>query len=303
MGSRRYAPDLIMETFLVLRRAFFSDDGTPRAFRLRDKRNTQDDPLDEHIHRLLSDGLPRDATCLKAPGPLITPDLVVMRGQLCQGAPRAVLRADPSRIAAIEAKKLERTSRGDMARASGMDYNTTPPCGTVRVYAQDGSALDIRGFYLFVCQESVQTSRGTYRLSALALCDGNLLNTDFDYYLSIVGERVKEVGVGSYADGANRTRPMLIFANPLGIPQLDRRATLIHESGGLAEGRQDIRRVGAIKRTDREHGERQFFCYRARTDTTEGQEVLNLVDPFPSPARTTATQARGRFRVDVRPAG
>ena len=34
-----------------------------------------------------------------------------------------------------------------------MDYNSTPPCKTVRVYAATKTALDIRGFYLFVCQE------------------------------------------------------------------------------------------------------------------------------------------------------
>jgi len=143
--------DLTMESFLILRSSFFGKSGRPRPYRLRDKRNTQDDPLDEYIHRLLSKQFPADVDCLKAPGPLITPDLVVLRPEVCKGAARVTLTSNLTHIVAIEAKKLERTQSGTIARPSGMDYNTTPPCGTVRVYDSGAAALDIRGFYLFVC--------------------------------------------------------------------------------------------------------------------------------------------------------
>jgi len=61
--------DLIVESFLVLRTTFFAAGMPALTYRLRDKRNTQDDPLDEYIHTLLVERLPADTTCVKAPGP------------------------------------------------------------------------------------------------------------------------------------------------------------------------------------------------------------------------------------------
>jgi hypothetical protein len=303
MVSQQPPSDLLVATFFVLRHAFFDEKATPRVYQLRDKRNTQDDPFDEYVHQLLSEKLPEDTTCVKAPGPLITPDLVVMRRALCNNVTRETLTPDLTRIAAIEVKKLERTSGGGIARSSGMDYNTTPPCGTVRIYDLGGRPLDIRGFYLFVCQGGVEGSHGRYRLSALALCDGNILNADFRYYLSIVGTRTKEVGLGSYNDGANRTRPMLIFANPLGAKELDHRATFIHPASNLGEQFAQLQRVGIIRRKIKTGGEYVFYCYRLRGDVPGSHRDFDLLDPFPSPARTTATQARGKFQVDLRPSG
>jgi len=63
---------------VILRSAFYGVGAGPKPYRLRDKRNTQDDPLDEYVHRLLSRALAGDVTCLRAPGPLITPDLVIL---------------------------------------------------------------------------------------------------------------------------------------------------------------------------------------------------------------------------------
>jgi len=293
--------DLSVGTFLLLRRAFFDVGTRPKAFRLRDKRNTQDDPLDEYVHSLLSRGLPRNVTCLRAPGPLITPDLVVLRPDACKGVRRSVLASDTSRIMALEVKKLERAHGGSVARASGMDYNTTPPCGTVRVYDAGGQPLDIRGFYLFVCQEPVGGKAGHFRLTALALCDGNLLNADFEYYLSIVGQRTKHVGLGTYGNGANRNRPMLIFANPMGASELDHRVTLIHGRDDLAHQIEGLAQVGLIRRSNRAGGTSVFHCYRLREDMEPDHGAFDLADPFPTPTRTEATQPRGRFRVDVEP--
>jgi hypothetical protein len=302
MSPKSTETDLTTESFLVLRNFLFGKGANPKPFRLRDKRNTQDDPLDEYIYKLLSDHLPTNVACLKAPGPLITPDLVVLRPELCKKAERATLALNLPYIIAIEVKKLERTKSGAIARPSGMDYNTTPPCGTVRVYDSGGDPLDIRGFYLFVCQEAVRNQSGKYLLSSLVLCDGNLLNEDFDYYLSVVGERVKEIGLGTYGNGANRTRPMLIFSNPLSTIQLDHAVTLVHSRGDLERKAPQLRRVGTIKRTMQQGGTKAFYCYRLADDIPEDHRLFDLLDPFPLPARTEKTQPRGRFRLNFQPA-
>jgi hypothetical protein len=126
MSPQRRPSDLAAESFLVLRAAFFEKRAEPQTYRLRDKRNTQDDPFDEYAHKLLSERLPGDTRCVKAPGSLITPDLVIMRPEMCNGVPRAVLVTDLTRIVGVEVKKLERTQGGAIARASGMDYNRLP---------------------------------------------------------------------------------------------------------------------------------------------------------------------------------
>ncbi|HUT33056.1 MAG TPA: hypothetical protein VNE39_06230 [Planctomycetota bacterium] len=301
MSTMRGPVDLPLAAFLILRNVFFGAGASPKPYRLRDKRNTQDDPFDEHVHKLLSRDLPSDVQCVRAPGPLITPDMVVLRPEACRGAERALLASEPSRIVALEVKKLERARTGTVARASGMDYNTTPPCGTVRVYDAAGHPLDIRGFYLFVCQEADAEKPGQFRLTALALCDGNLLNTDFDYYLSIVGQRTKQVGLGTYGNGANRVRPMLIFANPLGAAQLDRNVTLVHSRSDLETQVPGLACVGVLRRSTLGGGTSLFHCYRMNDDVAPGHSSFDVTNPFPTPERVEATQPRGRFRVDVEP--
>lgn len=298
--------DLTIEAFTILRKHFFDQSGAPRSFPLREKRNVQDNPLDEYICNVLSNHL-RNSECMPAPGPLISPDLVLLRPERCNGVPRAALRDDLTRIVGVEIKKLERTKSGPVARRSGLDYNTTPPCGTIRVYDADDNPLDVRGFYLFVCQEQKPGAQNTYKLSALALCDGNVLNEDLDLYLAAVGPREKEIGLGTYGNGADRNRPMFIFANPLGAPELDHTATLIHQDSTLAES--ETRRINDIRlqmayrlmRTTSD-GERVFYCYRWAADVGAGHSITDLRDPFPTPSsRSTRTQSRGRFRLPIEP--
>ena len=71
---------------------------------------------------------------------------------------------------------------------------------------------------MFVCLEQAPGTENVM-LSALALVDGNVLNEDFALYLSVTGERTKRIDLGTFSDGADRNRPMLIFSNPLGIPE------------------------------------------------------------------------------------
>jgi hypothetical protein len=54
--------DLSVETFLLLRHKFFDAKGHPVSFPLCDKRNTQDDPLDEYISEILKTDLPSNAS-------------------------------------------------------------------------------------------------------------------------------------------------------------------------------------------------------------------------------------------------
>ncbi len=289
--------DLVVEAFLIIRNTFFDEGGTPVPFDLREKRNTQDDPLDEHIANVLTQGL-NDAVCQKSPGPLISPDLTIYRPDLCNGVARDVLKVDISRIVAIEVKKLERTN-GRIARATGLDYNTTPPCGTVRIYDADDKPLDVRGFYLFLAQEKL-AGQNKYILSALVLCDGNILNDDFDLYLSITGQRSKGIGLGTYGDGLNRIRPMLVFANPLGASTLDHAVTLVNQNDVGTDDR--LKLVYLIKRTVNANSYRNFFAYRKTNDVKSDWQVETLNDPFPQPKnRVEATQSRGKFVVPIRP--
>jgi hypothetical protein len=292
--------DLTLEAFTILREHFFDQNGAPKPFPLREKRNTQDNPLDEYICGVLRNHL-QGSECVPAPGPLINPDLVLLRPEQCNGVFRAVLRDDLTRIVGIEVKKLERTKSGSVARQSGLDYNTTPPCGTIRVYDVNDNPLDIRGFYLFVCQEQGPGAENTYKLSALALCDGNVLNEDFDLYLSAVGQREKEIGLGTYGNGADRHRPMFIFANPLGIPELDNAATLVHPDATLAKAETSLRMAYRLIRTTKDR-ERVFYCYRLAVDIETDHCITDLKDPFSTPiSRSTLTQSRGRFRLPIEP--
>jgi hypothetical protein len=289
--------DLAAMVFLELRDRFFGRDGAPAPFALRPKRNTQDDPFDEVLATVALAGLP-GVTCDKASGPLITPDMVLYRADQCEGVSVEHLANDLDRILGLEVKKLERTPQGGVARASGLDYNTTPPCGRMRLYDRAGVSVDIRGFYLFVCVEDVHTSSA---VTAMALVDGNLLNSDFDYYLRIVGQREKRIALGTYGDGADRNRPMVIFGNPLGIPQLNRGACLVHPDHHLESTVNDLQHVAEISRTAVDGSIHRFSCYRRTCDATPGAEIQLLKDPFPTPARRKAqTSARGRFKLSFR---
>lgn len=291
--------DLPTIVFLKLRRQFFDRTGRPVPFSLRDKRNTQDDPFDEFLAtEVLADI--NGIECVRAGGPLITPDMVLYRPEQRAGANHAKIADDIRKIVGIEVKKLERTTQGGVARASGLDYNTTPPCGRVRVYDAAGRAVDIRGFYLFVCLERAANDPSAVVLTALCLVDGNALNEDFELYLSITGEREKRIGLGTYADGADRARPMLIFANPLGAREFDGAPTLIHPSKTVQQAEPELQLVYRLRRAVPDGGVRNFYCYRRRTDVPAGWTVADLVDPFPTPARDLRTRQRGRFKLPFR---
>ncbi len=292
-------PDVVTTAFLALRDRFFDATGASIPFALRDKRNTQDDPFDEYLASEVLAHL-HGITCAKARGPLITPDMVLFRPTQCRDTDPTDLVDDLDAIVGIEVKKLERTAQGGVARASGLDYNTTPPCGKVRVYDAAGKPIDVRGFYLFVCLETAPGGDGDVVLTAMCLVDGAVLNDDFELYLSITGEREKLIGLGTYGDGADRARPMLIFSNPLGVRELDGVPTLVHPDSGLAKATADIKLVHHIRRSVADEPDREFHCYRCRSDVPAGWKVTELVDPFPTPERVARTRPRGRFKLPFR---
>ncbi|MFD8338957.1 hypothetical protein ACFV42_40895 [Streptomyces solisilvae] len=73
-----------------------------------------------------------------------------------------------------------------------------------------------------------------WEVQALAMTAGAVLNTDQSLYDGITGVRAKSIGLGSYGDGANRERPMLLFSNPLGWDWVIGSATLISDRDDLA---------------------------------------------------------------------
>jgi hypothetical protein len=94
---------------------------------------------------------------------------------------------------------------------------------------------------------------------------------------------------------------MFIFANPLGIPELDNAATLVHPDATLAESETSLQMAYRLIRTAK-GGERVFYCYRLAADIEAGHCITDLEDPFSTPmSRSTLTQSRGRFRLPIEP--
>lgn len=282
--------DISVAAFLELRKQFFDKDLSPIPFSLRPKVNTQDDPLDEHIADNVFSKL-EGIKCMRS-GALTSPDLILYTEKASELHP--IQLEDPKNMLGMELKKTERNKRGTISRASCIDFNSTPPCGTMIVYNQNNETIFVSGSYLFMCLEPVSNSKKVI-ISSLALVDGNLLNDDFDFYLSIVGERKKQINLGSYGDGMNRARPMLGFPNPLGIEGFDHTATLIHSS----EEAEGLVPVAKIERTRAQDSKiNQFYCHRFPSDVTPGK-IQDLKDPFNIPeGRSTKTNRRGKFKLD-----
>lgn len=289
------AGDLAVKVFETLHAAFFNAKGKSIPFFLREKANTQSDPLDEHISELIT-GAIKGVECVKA-GSITSPDLAVLDSSVLKGAWKESDLQDLNKVLAIEVKKVERGENGVVARATGMDYNSTPPSSHVYLYDKNDKAFMVRCFYLFVSTEAAADGKNTI-VTALTLCDGAALNSDVDLYKQIVAPRDKETGVGSYGEGAIRNRPMVIFPNPLGVDWLNRTPSLIHPSANLAEVNDRLHQVATIKRTlagteGKKHN--TFYCYQNREHATR---VAEVTDPFPTP-RERQQGKRGKFRVPV----
>lgn len=288
-GSPR---DLAGAVFAALAAEFFTSDGEAIAFSLRDKRQTQDDPFDEHIGKILERRLPDEIRVLLSGKPLVSPDLVIARPEESLLLLHGGGDLDSRRIIGIEVKKLNWLASG-ARRGTGMDYNSTPPCSTIKVVAENGRSIRIPAFYLYVILQPVTSGQ---IVNSLALVTGAAINEDTELYDAITGIRQKVIGLGSYGDGFDRQRPMLVFANPLGWLWLRGHATLVHQSQCL-ESEQDVKMRRRIYRTTSEGKSREFFCYRMAGENPLGPEG-DIDEPFP-PARNrkTDTTPRGRFKI------
>jgi len=281
-----------VDAFLALRNHFFDEDTSSVEFFLRQKRNTQDDPLDEYIAENVLSTV--GVECERS-GPLISPDIVLFDSSKKESFDQNNI----NHIMAIELKRVSRAKNGSVSRASSIDYNSTPPCGKVRVYAEQ-DVLDIRSFYLFVCSENQCDDVARTKITALALVDGNLLNEDFGFYLSITGERKKKIGLGSFGDGIDRARPMITFPNPLSVSGFDGAATLVHPDDSLEEKYDNLKMVNIIERVKAGGKVSSFYCYRLIDDMPEDHESVWLGDPFDIPdKRNIKTRQRGKFRISL----
>ncbi|MFD6620067.1 hypothetical protein ACFWFB_33025, partial [Streptomyces albidoflavus] len=200
--DRARPTDLPGLAFIILSERFFDEAGKPVPFHLRDKRNTQDDPFDEYVADILKDKFQDDTLVLRADKPLVSPDVVVARPEEYHLLESGGADYDTRAIFGLEVKKVDLGKNGKPARASGLDYNSTPPCETIRVYSATGSALRIPSYYLFVTlAEGVDA--GTVYVHSLVLVTGAALNKDVVLYERITGTRKKQIGLGTYGDGAD----------------------------------------------------------------------------------------------------
>lgn len=293
VGEAESPCDLAGAVFAALAAEFFTADGQPTVFKLRFKRQTQDDPFDEYAGEILRRRLPDGIRVLLSGKPLVSPDLVVARPEEAQVLMQGGGDLDSRYIIAIEVKKLNWDAPG-VGRGTGMDYNSTPPCSTVKVETNNGQLLRIVAFYLYVVLQLRDDDQVV--ANSMALVSGAALNEDIDLYDAITGIRQKRIGIGSYGDGIDRQRPMLVFANPLGWPWLIGHVTLVHPSHNL-EAEQNIEMRRRMYRRTREGETREFFCYRIAREEV-GEPEPDVTEPFPTPAnRKTDTTPRGRFKI------
>lgn len=260
--------DLHHRVFLALRDELFDSAGKSLPISLPILKNRDIYPFDSFIEIILRKRL-QDLFVQHAPNEWTHPDFVVSGSSMLLG---------------LEAKKFNRKN-GRVPRASGCDYNSTPPCGKIIVYRKNNPVV-IRCFYLFACLES--DGNKDY-VRTLCLCDGNIINEDFELYRQAIGVRQKIIGLGTYQDGMNRCRPMFVFSNPLGIKELDGTATL------LCCKRIHNDRLGVAGVLTRNSGNKKHICviYQDKRDIPSHPWCLK--DPFLTPKRDTKTKGRGRF--------
>lgn len=176
-----------------------------------------------------------------------------------------------------------------------MDYNSTPPCSSVRIESVTGAPLRIAAFYLYVL---LRPQAGQLVVDSLALVSGAMVNEDTQLYDTVTGIRKKSIGIGSYGDGMDRQRPMLVFANPLGWPWLLGHMTLLHPDARL-EAEQALRLRRRVYRRTLKGGQREFFCYRMASESVATEEP-DVTEPFPTPKkRTQETIQRGKFKIKL----
>ena len=216
------------------------------------KITTQDDPFDRWVVRTIEQmGLP-DLKVFSA-GPLTHPDTVL----------RYKSENGEYSYLGLEIKKLNADARGNDPRGMTLDYNSTIPCGTFRVYKSSGEHLDVKGYYFYALLDHLvdQLER---RIYTFVLCDGDLLNDDVELYVRSKTANISEYGHGPYGEGSIRKRAMYLYPNPLNskIPELARQVSLIHASPNLEMTYPELVLTHTINRKKTDGTEGRFHIYK-----------------------------------------
>jgi hypothetical protein len=212
----------------------------------------------------------------------------------------ATERSDPAAwAAAVEVKKLQPKSGGGVGRASGMDYNSTPPTPVARIgVAGSLAVLAMPATYVFAI---VDTRADDLQVRGLVMCVGSVLDASEGEYLRAAQTRKKRIGLGSYGDGMDRVRPMFVYPNPLSASDFSSSATLISDRADLVEEYPQLARLGTLERTLHgvdAAGSVEFTYYYSVAAEADARRGGDLVDPFRAVAdRFESTAARGRFEV------
>jgi hypothetical protein len=257
---------------------------------LDEKRTTQDDPFD----RWLADTIKRlDLPGLQVftSGPLTHPD-IVLQTSIVPGSP----------FVGIEVKKLNADEKGRDPRGMTIDFNSTAPCGTFRVYRPDDTPLDIPGYYIFVLLDHRIQSRSRNILTFI-LSDGDLLNDDFDLYLASKTLNESTYDHGPYGEGSVRGRMMYVYPNPLDskITALSGEVSLIHESGNLHQILPELRLLYRVSRQKKDGTRREFSVYRHRNLVPHAELGPLSLELF-ARARQRSAKKRSAYKF-VLPAG
>lgn len=280
--------DLSLDYFKILRNHFFDEKFSSVPFYLKLKKNTQDDPFDTYLSESQFN-IP-NACRARAPGPLITPDFVFYRNPL----PNSFSCLDTTQIIGVENKRIE-LRPSEIPRLSSIDFNSTPPCGKIRIFKND-NPFDIRGFYLVSIIDSDKSNAYQKIMKAFCLVDGDFFNNDFNFYLESVGPREKKIEIGSYKDGIDRVRPMFVFPNPICLDDLSSCASLIHEAADLDKLDSSIVKTHKIIRSSN-NNKNTFYVYRSKIDCDNLNSIKIIENPFLDKKLKKETSQRGKFKL------
>ena len=295
------APDIPTLVFLALRDLLFDAQGKPVIFSAVQTGNVQGDWLDTHLTNRLELALAAQGYEIEKSGKNTSPDFAVFRSALVNQPINKATAVSLTDITAFEVKKLQSTENKTNREGGDVDYNSTPPCGLVLVYDQPGThAFTVRGFYIFLVVNPVAGQSDAFAASSLVVCDGNALNADHDLYLRVVAPRSKEIGLGTYGDGAIRNRPFVLFPHPLSVQWLRGSATLIHSDSHLPAA-SGLNRVSMIERKNLTTALTvPFCCYQTLADSARFIGPPYEVNPFKTPSKRR-DGSRGKLKLRLKP--
>ena len=287
--------------FLTLRDLLFDAQGKPVAFSAVQTGNLQGDWLDTHLTNCLEQALRPRGYEIEKSGKNTSPDFAVFRSVLVNQPINKATAVSLADVTAFEVKKLQSTGSKTNRAGGDVDYNSTPPCGLVLVYDQSGThAFTVRGFYVFLVVDPVIGQSGYFAASSLVVCDGNALNADHDLYLRVVAPRTKEIGLGTYGDGAIRNRPFVLFPHPLSVPWLLGAATLVHPDSHIPVS-MGLTQVSMIERKNMTTALTvPFYCYQTDADAQRFKGPTQEINPFKTPSRRR-DGSRGKLRLRLKP--